>query len=542
MAATEDGDTPLHLAAAAGHLGIIEDLLRAGADLGCRGKDAYTPLHTAAERGQADAVRSLLERGASPAAVTQFGSTPLQLAVHESHGGVIKAIIATAGGELGLATTVPEYHPTPLHFACHAGDLTLVAALIKHGVDAAAKTQNQRWHRTRISIELASLCSFSATGVRFGEVHLSSSPIGRTAAGVDATTLSSVGLCVEVLHTAPIDKHLVATLDEWAVLISSGDEDAAGRVAEFVQQQLCRIPSRIQLWEMAQQAAAVLGCTPFLELALDIRLLRAFAVWKRLGLTDFPIRTDIFASETMMMDALLQLPSINPRSRPEAERRRVMSVSEFESLATKLEAKAAWRDSGDSLGVQARAAQCASTLWHLGLSPTLSVEESRESMVAQGSGVYATLTLPHNPGALPYMVDEIQAEASSHGQGWSDSPDGQGVRSSCTWGELRVVLPPGHGAEAATGTPPGDAVMVWDDQGRAFTNRHADFRWQNHPPAVRTAARGSSLVSALNTGPGGSLAGGAQVRLLMCAEGPGGCCYVRRAAVRLVLRPVRHIE
>ena len=34
----QDGDTPLHLAAAAGHLGIIEDLLRAGADLGCRGK------------------------------------------------------------------------------------------------------------------------------------------------------------------------------------------------------------------------------------------------------------------------------------------------------------------------------------------------------------------------------------------------------------------------------------------------------------------------------------------------------------------------
>ncbi|KXZ43356.1 hypothetical protein GPECTOR_93g626 [Gonium pectorale] len=507
MAATEDGDTPLHLAAAAGHLGIIEDLLQAGADLECRGKDAYTPLHMAAERGQADAVRSLLERGASPAAVTQFGSTPLQLAVHEGNVGVLEAIIAAAGGQLGLATTVPE---------------------------------NQRWHRTRISIELASLCSFSATGVRFGEVHLSSSPVGSTAAGVDAATLSAVGMCVEVLHTAPIDKHLVATLDEWAVLISSGDGATAGRVAVFVQQQLCRIPSRIQLWEMAQQAAAVLGCTPFLELALDIRLLRAFAVWKRLGLTDF-----MFASETSMMDALLQLPSINPRSRPEAESRRVMSVSEFESLATKLEAKAAWRDSGDSLGVKDRA-QCASTLWHLGLSPTLSVEVSGESMVAQGSGVYAMLTLPYNPGALPYTVDEIQAEASSHDQGWSDSPDGQGARqgSSCTWGELRVVLlPPGHGAEAGSGTPPaGNAVMVWDDQGRAFTNRHADFRWQNHPPAVRTAARGSSLVSALNTGPGGSLAGGAQVQLLMCAEGPGGCCYVRRAAIRLVLRPVRHIE
>ena len=65
--ADEYGYTGLHLGAQAGHLNIVMELLRAGAnvDAGLRGSPGCTPLLRAAHNGHTDICRLLLEKGAA---------------------------------------------------------------------------------------------------------------------------------------------------------------------------------------------------------------------------------------------------------------------------------------------------------------------------------------------------------------------------------------------------------------------------------------------------------------------------------------------
>ena len=57
---------PLHSAAAAGQLEIVELLLHGGADPNARQHGGFTPLHSAAMQGNAPLARALVARGADP--------------------------------------------------------------------------------------------------------------------------------------------------------------------------------------------------------------------------------------------------------------------------------------------------------------------------------------------------------------------------------------------------------------------------------------------------------------------------------------------
>ncbi|MDE2875235.1 MAG: ankyrin repeat domain-containing protein [Gemmatimonadota bacterium] len=73
----ERGATVLHMAARrGGNPGIIEALVRAGADLEARDRRGQTALHVAARRAAA-AFEMLLELGADPAALDDNGRTPM---------------------------------------------------------------------------------------------------------------------------------------------------------------------------------------------------------------------------------------------------------------------------------------------------------------------------------------------------------------------------------------------------------------------------------------------------------------------------------
>ena len=75
------GLTPLLQAAAAGHIPVLEILLRAGADPNLASSEGWTPLHKAVANGHEAAVALLLRSGATADVRHTDGTTPLALAL-----------------------------------------------------------------------------------------------------------------------------------------------------------------------------------------------------------------------------------------------------------------------------------------------------------------------------------------------------------------------------------------------------------------------------------------------------------------------------
>ncbi|MDI6451809.1 ankyrin repeat domain-containing protein [Anaerobaca lacustris] len=136
MSCDSTGRTPLHLAAAAGHIEAVRALLASG-DVGSAPAsdvhtaqlsfDAYlarhrllgatdaqgrTPLHLAAAAGHVETIRLLCEHGATVAAADERGATPLHLAAVFGRMDAVAALLA--GG---------AYPNTRTHLGCTALDL-----------------------------------------------------------------------------------------------------------------------------------------------------------------------------------------------------------------------------------------------------------------------------------------------------------------------------------------------------------------------------------------------------------------------------------
>lgn len=79
-AADDEGQTALHLVAAAGAADLVSLLLARGAAANVQDVYWTTPLHYAATSGDVAAVRALLEAGADPNAADEDGFTPLNYA------------------------------------------------------------------------------------------------------------------------------------------------------------------------------------------------------------------------------------------------------------------------------------------------------------------------------------------------------------------------------------------------------------------------------------------------------------------------------
>ena len=77
----KDGQTPMHIAAGKGSSDIVKLLIDERADKEAQDSSGQTPLHVAAKSGETEVVRVLLRNGVSKGAKDVHGRTPLHLAL-----------------------------------------------------------------------------------------------------------------------------------------------------------------------------------------------------------------------------------------------------------------------------------------------------------------------------------------------------------------------------------------------------------------------------------------------------------------------------
>ena len=130
-----DAVTPMHVAAATGHIDVLSLLLEHGADTEVRDRYGVTPLYRTSREGQIEAGRFLLDRGADINARGNTGATPLSGALYEGHFDFARMLV-----ERGASiNTRGSNGYTPLHWAVQEAGIQVVRLLLERGADVDAR-------------------------------------------------------------------------------------------------------------------------------------------------------------------------------------------------------------------------------------------------------------------------------------------------------------------------------------------------------------------------------------------------------------------
>ena len=140
--------TPLHFAGTRGPItpypvdsvGMMEHLLRAGANIEARDDGQKTPLIIAARSGKDKCVSFLLKSGANIEAMDKFGMTPLHNAADCGHASTTTLLIEHGANK--EAQSMNEY--TALHCASSLEKSYTARVLIEHGANLEAEDQYGR--------------------------------------------------------------------------------------------------------------------------------------------------------------------------------------------------------------------------------------------------------------------------------------------------------------------------------------------------------------------------------------------------------------
>ncbi|CAG7816023.1 unnamed protein product [Allacma fusca] len=185
------GRTPLHLAAASGHVEAVELLLKKGADVEvCDFQQKATPLMCAAGCGSLPVVEMLLTHGANVNAGFESGKTALHWAVQAESVGCVKKLLESGA----LQNPPAAYSETALHVAASIGHLECLQLLIEHGGDVTLIKGNSRSTALHLAAWEGNIDCMRYL-LRYGASHASQDARGQTplhisaASDTDATAL-----------------------------------------------------------------------------------------------------------------------------------------------------------------------------------------------------------------------------------------------------------------------------------------------------------------------------------------------------------------
>ena len=126
-ATANNGDTPLHIAAARGHKECVEALLQLDAPVKLRNASGETAFHIACERGHAQIAKMIGKDAASLLATTNNGDTPLHIAAARGHKECVEVLL-----QLDAPTSLKNASgETALHIACERGHASTVKIIGK---------------------------------------------------------------------------------------------------------------------------------------------------------------------------------------------------------------------------------------------------------------------------------------------------------------------------------------------------------------------------------------------------------------------------
>lgn len=133
----ESNETPLHLAARQGHLGVARKLVRAGAPLNVEDASGATALQRAARGGHTLLVWWLLRRGASARVPDRLGRLPLHYAAEHGHVAIVRML--TNGKRRKTVNLLDVRNETPLSLAALRGHAKVVRLLLSRGAEPPAQ-------------------------------------------------------------------------------------------------------------------------------------------------------------------------------------------------------------------------------------------------------------------------------------------------------------------------------------------------------------------------------------------------------------------
>ncbi|XP_056905133.1 ankyrin-3-like isoform X35 [Takifugu flavidus] len=137
-ATKQKGNTALHIASLAGQTDVVKKLVTHHANVNAQSQNGFTPLYMAAQENHLEVVQFLLDNGSSQSIATEDGFTPLAVALQQGHEQVVSLLLEN--------DTKGKVRLPALHIAARKDDTKAAALLLQsdHNANVESKMMVNR--------------------------------------------------------------------------------------------------------------------------------------------------------------------------------------------------------------------------------------------------------------------------------------------------------------------------------------------------------------------------------------------------------------